>query len=430
MRRLRASGLKLAALSAIVIWASATEARADVTVSEKDGWTLYTKGFIAAQYQLTLGDNDPPALHGLIVGNKLQPGGATQDEKVNLSRMRSGFIGSQIGFGVNRKISDRTRVDSLIAINVNDVSNDRNRDFPRSVDVREAWAALVTPVGTFKFGRMFSLYASAHAPVVLIAYRFGIGHPCSVDAATIACGSVGAGPQYANFDAQFRYISPRIGGVEFQLSISDPVSGPSYELTPYPRVDADLNLDVRPAPSVRLRAAVQGGTQEVQRISDITTMDNPPRMIKGLKRSQILGGAGSTILDVGRFTVGAGGWMCLGCGPRGFFEIGLAANPVSYDSSGELRLGRGFFGNASFDFGGTALAAGGGLAGIRSTNSDKDPAMSSVSVINQSTEWHVVLTHAIDTVVLTAEFMQWKNQWYFGEKQDVIFTGVGANYYW
>jgi hypothetical protein len=70
------------------------------------------------------------------------------------------------------------------------------------------------------------------------------------------------------------------------------------------------------------------------------------------------------------------------------------------------------------------------MSGIRSTTADRDPVTSSNSVINQSTEWHLVLSHQIDTIVLTAEFMQWKNQWYFGEKQSVIFAGLGANYYW
>jgi hypothetical protein len=424
--------LALAAVLVTVVGVHSGPARADVQVHDADGWSVYTRGLIAAHYQLALGDNDPPTTHGLIVGNKLQPGGAVdqRDQSVTLSRVRSGFVGTQIGFGVNRKLSDRTRVESLIAINVYDISNSRNTSFPRPVDIREAWAAVVTPVGTFKFGRMFSIYASAHAPVVQMAYRYGIGHPCGLDQTTIACGSIGAGPQYANFDAQFRYVSPRTAGVEFQFAVSDPVSGPGYQLTPYPRFDADINADWRFTPTVRFRAAVQGAGEEVQRVVDVTTMDVPPVMRKDLKRSRILGGAGSAILDVGPFGIGLGGWMCSGCGPRGLFEIGEAANPVSYDSSGELRLGRGFFGNAKVTIGNTSLAAGGGLSGIRSTTADRDPVTSSNSVINQSTEWHLVLSHQIDTVVLTAEFMQWKNQWYFGEKQGVVFAGVGANYYW
>lgn len=432
MRRVHASGFMLAAILVIAISAPAGRARADVEVFEKDGWSLYTKGLIAVHYQFMKGDNDPPAVKGLIVGNKLQPGGATdiRDQSITLSRLRSGFVGSQLAIGVNRTMSERTRVESLVAISLFDISSNRGQSTLKLPDIREAWAAAVTPVGTFKFGRMFSIYASAHAPVVLLAYQFGVGHPCALDQLGISCGSVGAGPQYAGFDAQMRYISPRAAGFEFQLAISDPLVGPSYQMSPYPRADADLNFDMKFGETTRLRAAAQGVVQEAHRVDMVTTMDVPPVTRQVLKRGRLLGTSGSAVVDAGPLSVGGGFWLCKGCGTKGAFEIFDAANPSAYDSVGDLRLGRGFFGNARVTLGGTSLTVGGGMSGLQSTARDKDPVLSTVSVINQAVEAHGVINHRIDTIVLTAEFMWWKNQWYFGEKQSLMFAGVGANYFW
>src|SRR5260370_16802960 len=158
----------------------ATRARADIKIYGKDGLSVYTRGLIAAHYQIGVGDADPAGKDGRgLIGGKFTDEGVkdSRDNSVLLSRVRSGFVGSQLGLGVNRRISDSVNVTSLVAISVNDVSSSRGQDAFKSADFREAWAAIATPFGTLKVGRMFSIFGSASGQVVLLAFRYGFGTP-------------------------------------------------------------------------------------------------------------------------------------------------------------------------------------------------------------------------------------------------------------
>ncbi len=128
-----------AAFAAAVL-AIPAQARADVTLVEKDGWTFYTKGLVAAHYQLIKGDADPTFSNGVMSGVP-SAGGQILDERTSsdqrdnsltLSNIRSGFIGTQIGFGVNRKISDSVRVESLLAINAMGITATAARTFRKT----------------------------------------------------------------------------------------------------------------------------------------------------------------------------------------------------------------------------------------------------------------------------------------------------------
>lgn len=401
-----------------------SQARADVVFFEKDNWAVYTRGLVAAHYQYSTGDGDPSGGGKVLVGGKILPGEAVDpaDKKLKLSRIRSGFIGTQLGVGVRRKISDNVNVDSLVAINLADVSSNRNQEINKSVDVREAWAAVNTPAGTFKFGRMFMIFGSGSAPVVLIAHKWGVGHPCFTNFPTIACASVGAGSLYAGFDAQLRYETPRFAGLQFQVAASDPWIGPGYAISNLPRFDAELNFDKKFGETGRVRVFAQGVTQTVKRRNT-----GSPDLTNGT----VLGGMGTAVFEIAGLALGGGGFQCKGCGTRQVFEVGIdSANPLAYNNTNfDLRTSRGFFGNLGYTLFGYTLAGGGGAAFVRPSSADV-AANSPVSVLHSSTEFHVTFSKQIDALALEAEFMKWKNTWHFGEKQDLIFTGVGANFAW
>jgi hypothetical protein len=360
-------------------------------------------------------------MHGVIVGTPISPQGAqdTRDNKLTLSRIRSGFVGTQLGFGINRRISERVHVESLIAINVFDVSSNRGQALPKAVDVREAWAAVHTPYGSFEFGRMMSIFGSASSAVVLLAYQFALGHPCLVAETTIGCGSSGAGALYPGFDAQMRYATPRVGGLELRVAVSDPVVGPGYVMTPLPRGDGEINYEVSSGSSFKLRVTGQGIAEQLERVEGT-----------GLEKGNVWGVMGSAVLTTGGLSLGGGGWTGAGIGTHVVVEASDSANPLAFDAQGQLRQFRGFFGNIAYAFAnGSAIAAGGGTTFVRSTAADV--AMGSgISVLKQQSEFHIVLTHRIDALVLTAEYMRWMAKWYFGEKQNENFMGVGANYFW
>jgi hypothetical protein len=415
--------LRLGLVVACAVTLFASRARADIVLYDKDGWGVFTRGQAAAFYQLALGDADPqPTATGAQpTGGLLSSGEQSNqtDHTVTLSRLRSGFVGTQIGFGVRRDISESVHVDSLMAVSIQDVSGGQTTGLPQGVDFREAWANLVTPYGSLKFGRMFSIFGSASAQVVLLAYRYGMGNPCTTGGAGIACGSVGAGPLYAAFNAEMRYITPRLAGFEGQLSVGDPISGQSFgfTITPLPRFDAEINYDKHFGETTRFRVIGQGVTQEIQRNNMGT-----------LQSDTIWGAMGSAILEASGFAVGAGLWEGAGIGTTRILEVPIG-DSISFDSTGVLRLFRGYYGNVAYDYHGTRLAAGTGIVYVRPTAFDMT-AGSPDDVLDHAAEWHVVFTQQVDALILTAEFARWTERWHSDSHEVMNFTSVGATFNW
>lgn len=432
MRRFGGLSVYWAAAMALVVLLGSAQAKADLVLFDKDGWKFRTAGLVGAHYQMVYGDSDP-ASTGVLVGGLLNPAGA-QDTRTNsivYSRVRSGFIGTQIGFGVTREISENLNVDGFLAASVWDIGTDRVQPVPKAVDFREAWAAVNTEYGTFKFGRMFSIFGSASAEVVLIAYKYGIGHPCSAGTSGISCASVGAGPLYANFDSQFRYISPRFAGFQVQLAVNDPLATPGFKINRIPRGDAEINY-IQPFEGLgQIRVYAQTMVETLARIRQL-----PGGAGSDEQSLTAWGVMGSAILDLEKFTIGGGLWTGEAIGIRTVLEfLPDSANPLAYDAEGNARGFFGWFGNLSYDFvnlvggDGTVLAGGAGASYVRSTAADILP-NSGRSVISSSSDFHVTLTQHIDAISLIAEFTHWESVWYRNERQSVNFMGGGANFKW
>jgi hypothetical protein len=289
----------------------------------------------------------------------------------------------------------------------------------------------VSPYGTLKFGRMFGLFASSSAAVQMMAWQYGVGHPCVIDASTISCGSTGAGPLYPGFDAAIRYSTPRLAGFQLQVSITDPNVGqsPVGKMSPYPRVDADLNFD-QSFGAARLRLFGQSMWNRIE--SSTPTV---------LKSYTIWGVMGTGLLDVGPVSLGGGAWTGAGVGERIPLEAADPGNPIAWDNLGSLRHFLGVYGNAQINFLGNTLTAGGGELFIKLTDNDLSMNTSTLTLQDQF-EGHVVFNHRFaDCLVANVEFMHWHSDWqadptmqtmagYAPFAQSINFIGAGMNYIW
>jgi hypothetical protein len=341
-----------------------------------------------------------------------------------MSNVRSGFIGSQIGFGVNRKISESVRVESLLAISALGINSNRGQAIHKDVDYREAWAQVVTPYGTLRFGRMFGVFGEGSAEVMAMAWKYGVGHPCVVNQATISCGSSGAGPIYAGFDGAIRYISPRLAGFELAVSVVDPSVSPYAKMSPTPRVDGEINFD-KTFSLVNVRLIAQSMYEKIYKSTAPAGMT--PGTIQG---DTIWGAMGTGIVNVGPVSVGGGGWMGHGVGERVPLEAADPANPIFSDQTLELRQFRGYYGNLQGRFMNNTLTAGGGILYVKPTALDSAVGMAPNEVLDHQQEFHVTYQHQWDAIVLNAEFMHWESVWHFGAKQKLNFMGAGVNYVW
>ena len=406
MRRLRTLCSRSAPVILLVaVWLSSGRAKADVTLFDNDGWTFRTTGLVAAHYQLIKGDADPLGANGkTLIGGRISDDHLATNLTNNtdtISDIRSGFIGTQIGFSVNRQISPTVRVESLLAASVEGINSNRGQDTaaPKAIDYREAWAQIVSPYGSLKFGRMFGLFASSSAAVVAMAYVYGVGHPCAIDSATIACGSVGAGPLYAGFDAAFRYTSPRFAGFQLQVAVVDPDVGNIAKMSPYPRVDAELNFDETLGPA-RLRLYGQSMWDRIESSTPTT-----------LTSHTIWGVMGTGLLDVGPVSLGGGAWTGAGVGERVPLEAADPSNPIAWDNLGNLRKFLGVYGNAQFNFQGTAITVGGGELLVKLTDNDLSVNTSTL-VLKDQYEGHITVSHRFAGVlVANVEYMHWHTAW-------------------
>jgi predicted porin len=419
---------------------SSGPAKAEVTLFDQDGWTFRINGLVAAHYQLVRGDADPNARLNLA-GGRILDEGASADEsdpnnrKLMMSGIRSGFLGTQIGFGVRRQISQDVYVDSMLSLWVNGINSNRGQDtpIPKVADYREAWAAIVSPIGTLKFGRMFGLFASGSAEVQLMAWKYGVGHPCVLNHATVSCGSTGAGPLYPGFDAAIRYSTPRFAGFQFVVSVADPNVSPTLKISRYPRVDTELSFDNTFG---GLRVRLMGQSMWV-RIGKTDLSD--PTNASVLYRN-VWGVMGTGIVSYAGLTVGGGAWQGSGIGERIPLEANDPANPISNDNTGKLREGRGFYGNASYSLAGNTLTVGGGKLYVKPTAQDK-LAVDNFPLTEQQ-EGHVVFTHAFaGGIVVNVEYMHWFTGWLRDPmpdpttmqlrprtQQTINFMGAGINY--
>jgi predicted porin len=396
-------------------------AHADVTLVDHDGWSFYTTGLVAAHYQLIKGDADPQTPGGKsLAGGKIldeQTASDSRDNTITLSDIRSGFIGTQMGFGINRQINQDVHVESLFSISMEGINSNRGQNLQKDVDYREGWGAIVSKWGTLKFGRMFGMFGEGSAEVMLMAWRYGVGHPCVVDLATISCGSSGAGPIYPGFDAAIRYISPRFLGFQLAVSVADPVVGQNLKMSPQPRVDGELNFDQSFGP-LHLRLIGQSMWDQIAK-STAPTMAEPNGT---LTVDTVWGAMGTGIATFnfgsGFIMLGGGGWTGKGVGERIPMEQDDVSNPIAYDNSQVLREFNGIYGNAQVEFMGHSLTVGGGRLKVTPTALD-DMATANL-VLLQNAEYHVTYHYKWDSIVFNLEFMHWTSDWH----EDTTFAAM------
>jgi hypothetical protein len=159
----------------------------------------------------------------------------------------------------------------------------------------------------------------------------------------------------------------------------------------------------------------------MQRINTMT-------MPSSIETSNVWGGMGSAIFEWNGLGVGAGGWEGSGIGTTRLLEV-PTADSLSFDSNGTLRLFRGYYGNLAYDYHGTRLAVGTGIAYVQATTLDTGAAPD-VDVLDHAGEWHAVFTQQFDAFILTAEFSRWTTRWHSNLHETMNFSSVGVNFNW
>jgi len=133
--------------------AVARPAAAEVALAERDGWTLFTDGRINAFIISGFGDDfpnptpnpnigadgNPGPQHALVGSGQPFTAGYSSDQgtpsgKYQAMRVRSGFLGSILAFGIKRSVVEGTTAKAYVSLwgTAEAYARDRSQDFGKS----------------------------------------------------------------------------------------------------------------------------------------------------------------------------------------------------------------------------------------------------------------------------------------------------------
>lgn len=249
----------------------ARPAAADQSLMEKDGWEVFMNGRIQTFGNYNEG-NGRPANGSVYTGmdaNGRQPqlrsGGmenqegvlpeyrvgssATPDDQgvVREMRIRSGFTGNVLGFGIRKRLSEQTEILGYTAVTVG-LDSEARRKFNRvNPDWRESFVRVTSYWGSLTAGRTLTLFSRGATEITyLYAYRYGLGFPGTVsNFSQSTAGSVGFGVMGNGFGAGFVYATPVAGGLQLSVGAYDANTLPTMPLlnrARWPRAESELTF--------------------------------------------------------------------------------------------------------------------------------------------------------------------------------------------
>ena len=169
-----------------------------------------------------------------------------------MMRLRSGFIGNQLGLGVRGQVTPWTTVTGYIQLWAFIESEDRKKGMPNPPDVRQGYAKLEGLWGSFLAGRTRTLFSRGATDInVMYAHRWGIGFPNAGREKGPTQGMVGFGVMGSGFGAGMIYGTPVLPGGRFPVSPAAPSSTSASSTRPS-WADLDGTARSTPVPSTEL----------------------------------------------------------------------------------------------------------------------------------------------------------------------------------
>jgi hypothetical protein len=269
-------------------------AAADVTLGEKDGWEAFLTGRIQTFANFNEGNGRPVNSSTLLWndgnGNpvEVRGGGAVNVDDVlpeygggrtapidgdqgivREMRLRSGFTGNVLGFGIRKRLSERTEILGFSAVTVGIDSEQRRKFTIVRPDWRESFIRVTSFWGSLTAGRTLTLFSAGATEITyLYGYRYGLGYPGTVsNFSQSTAGSVGFGVMGNGFGAGMVYATPIIaGGLQLRMGAFDAVAFPN---TPYlnrnrwPRPEGEITYSRNFASNGFFKLFVNGAWQRL-----------------------------------------------------------------------------------------------------------------------------------------------------------------------
>lgn len=272
----------LGVCAAILLQAEA--ARADVTLSETKDWTVFINGRMQAFLNYNQGDGLPRPPEDAN-GNDVSLLGGGDDSPVALDegqatgsvageiqdlRIRTGFVGNVIGFGVRHRLTLDTEILGYTAVTTYIDSTSRRKYAGVIPDWRESYLKVSGPWGSIVAGRTLVLFSRGATEITfLYGYRYGLGWVGNVSTLGTngpGAGHVGFGILGNGFGAGISYATPDIGGAQLTVGVYDanniPGSG-SLERTRWPRTEGELTYEAKLGNAGMFKLFANGAWQKI-----------------------------------------------------------------------------------------------------------------------------------------------------------------------
>jgi hypothetical protein len=248
----------------------AAPAQADVILLEKDGWTAYMNGRMQTFLNFNRGDGIPSYVldangnsvtiqgggmaDGIISERRRLPSGAfdlADQGTIQDLRIRTGFVGNVLGFGVKKKLNADTTISGYTAVTVYIDSTQRRKYMPVNPDWRESFMRIEGPWGSVTAGRTLVLFSRGATEITyMYGYKYGLGWPGSVSTLSESgpgAGHVGFGILGNGFGAGIAYATPKMAGAQLTVGIYDANNLPgtgTLERTRWPRAEGEATFDM------------------------------------------------------------------------------------------------------------------------------------------------------------------------------------------
>jgi hypothetical protein len=349
-------------------------AAADILLAKQNDWELTVDGRLNAFVNYTQGDRTPENVAEWTAGlfEQTDPNGG----KIGVIRVRSGFVQNVLGFNLTRDVAPGYKLGGRFALWVG-ASNERKPVLGQqpAVEAREVYLKVDAPWGTIQAGRALGLYGRGGILMdAEIVHANGMGSPCSTRAILGgACGFAGHGVLFPAFNAGILYTTPNLAGIRATVGLYDPSvnSEKGYEITPYPRIEAQLSYNLHD----KLKLFVEGMWQRLINIYPLRdAMMMPILDASGRPMNEVAdanGVAAGAQLSVGPLQVGGSFYQGKGL----TLIVPIFNTPILTDQNINpvLRGGLGFAGMASLTFGGTKIAGGAGVSQLKLTPYEQEP---------------------------------------------------------
>jgi len=429
------SGLLL--LAGALCWGKS--AAAEVVLLKTDGgFEFYTEGRLGGFFEAVQGQTLPQRFDqngnlthtigdgGVDVGGLLTnlPMGANGQGDVLASRVRSGFLGNILAFGLRRKLTDRVTVKGYISMWAN-IEDENQRAFvPAFPDTREGYLQVSGPAGSLLVGRALTLFSRGATEIdFLYGHRYGVGNPAGFTTQGPAGGFVGYGVLAATFNAGIVYATPNFYGLMLTAGYYDPTAFPGqyWERTKSGRGEAELTFDLPLGSLGKIHLFGNGAFQKVY-------------AAQSDRSSSVWGGGVGGRVELSVFRLGVAAHYGQGLGFAYAFDVSNAV--VELNVTQELRKFDGLYAQSMVVLGRFDLSAGAGITRVHEVPGDLldiDPNTGnrSVSVLKQRVGLAgAVVYHFSDYLHFDIDYFRASAEWWLGETQVVNTFNSGLTLTW